>query len=64
LPPPRRCPTASVLLASDTAWQAASITHATAQHMMVRGLIERQAASRFALTEQERAVLAAMPERR
>ena len=51
-------------LASDTDWQAASITHATAQHMMVRGLIERQAASRFALTEQERAVLAAMPERR
>jgi hypothetical protein len=28
-------------LASDTDWQAASITHATAQHMMVRGLIER-----------------------
>jgi hypothetical protein len=24
-------------LASDTDWQAASITHATAQHMMVRG---------------------------
>jgi hypothetical protein len=31
-------------LASDTDWQAASITHATAQHMMVRRLIERQAA--------------------
>jgi hypothetical protein len=29
-------------LASDTDWQAASITHATAQHMMVRGLIERK----------------------
>jgi hypothetical protein len=28
-------------LASDTDWQAASITQATAQHMMVRGLIER-----------------------
>jgi hypothetical protein len=28
--------------------------------MMVRGLIERQAATRFALTEQGRAVLAAM----
>jgi hypothetical protein len=27
--------------ASDTDWQAAGITHATAQHMMVRGLIER-----------------------
>ena len=24
-------------LASDTDWQAASVTHATAQHMMVRG---------------------------
>jgi hypothetical protein len=48
-------------LASDTDWLAASITHATAQHMMVRGLIERdQAASRFMLTEQGRAVLAAL----
>jgi hypothetical protein len=28
-------------LASDADWQAASITHATAQHMMVRGLIGR-----------------------
>jgi hypothetical protein len=28
---------------------------------MVRGLIERQAASRFALTDQGRAVLAALP---
>ena len=51
-------------LASDTDWQAASITHATAQQMMVRGLIERQAASRFALTDQGHAVLAAMLERR
>jgi hypothetical protein len=47
-------------LASDTDWQAASITHATAQHMMVRGLIERQAATRYALTEQGREVLAAL----
>jgi len=39
-------------LASDTDWQAASITHTTAQHMMVRGLIERdRAATRFALTD-------------
>jgi len=30
----------------------ASVTHATAQQMMVRGLIERQAATRFALTDQ------------
>jgi hypothetical protein len=48
-------------LASDTDWQKASITHATAQHMMVRGLIEREpAAPRFVLTEQGRAVLAAL----
>jgi hypothetical protein len=47
-------------LASDTDWQAASVTHATAQHMMVRGLIEREAASRFKLTDQGRAVLAAL----
>ncbi len=32
--------------------------------MMVRGLIERQAATRYALTEQGRVVLAAMLERR
>jgi hypothetical protein len=47
-------------LASDADWQAASITHATAQQMMVRGLIERQAATRFALTEHGRAVLAVL----
>jgi hypothetical protein len=47
-------------LASETDWQAASITHATAQHMMVRGLIERQTATRFMLTEQGRAVLEAL----
>jgi hypothetical protein len=50
-------------LASGTDWQAAGITHATAQHMMVRGLIERQAATRYVLTEQGRAVLAAFLER-
>jgi hypothetical protein len=48
-------------LASDTDWQKAGVTHATAQHMMVRGLIERdQAASRFVLTAQGRAVLSAL----
>ena len=50
-------------LASGTDWQAASITHATAQQMMVRGLIEREAATRYVLTEQGRAVLAAVLER-
>jgi hypothetical protein len=50
-------------LATDTDWQAASITHATAQHMMVHGLIERdRAATRYVLTDQGRAVLAAMLE--
>jgi hypothetical protein len=47
-------------LASDTDWQAAGITRVTAQHMMVRGLIEREAASQFTLTDQGRAVLAAL----
>jgi predicted transcriptional regulator len=48
-------------LASDTDWQKAGVTQATAQQMMVRGLIERdQGASRFMLTEQGRALLAAL----
>jgi hypothetical protein len=48
-------------LASDTDWQKAGVTHATAQHMMVRGSIERDhAVSRYALTEQGRALLAAL----
>jgi hypothetical protein len=50
-------------LASGTDWQAAGIAHATAQHMMVRGLIERQATTRYVLTEQGRAVLATFLER-
>jgi hypothetical protein len=42
---PERIP--AFLLGSDTDWQAASITHATAQQMIVGGLIERdQVASR------------------
>ena len=47
-------------IASATDWQKAGITHATAQHMMVRGLIDRQAAGSFTLTEQGRAVLEAL----
>jgi hypothetical protein len=51
-------------LASETDWQKAGVTHATAQHMMVRGLIERdRAATRFTLTEQGRAVLNALIDR-
>ena len=55
-----RCGCMPTMLASDTDWQAASITHATAQHMMVRGLIEREAALQFNLTDQGRSVLAAL----
>jgi hypothetical protein len=33
-------------LASDTDWQAASITHATAQHMMVRVGADRKTCAR------------------
>jgi hypothetical protein len=39
-------------LATDTDWQEASITHAMAQQMMVRGLVERdRGATRHVLTE-------------
>jgi hypothetical protein len=51
-------------LASDTDWRADSVTHATAQQMMVRGLIEGLSATRYALAELGHAVLAAMLERR
>ena len=48
-------------LASDTDWQKAGVTHATAQHMMIRNLIARDhTARRFVLTEQGRATLAAL----
>jgi len=51
-------------LASDTDWAKAGVTHATAQHMLVRNLVERdQGATRFLLTEQGRSVLAAMLDR-
>jgi hypothetical protein len=48
-------------LASGTDWAKAGVTHATAQHMLVKNLVERdQAANRFMLTEQGRAVLFAL----
>jgi hypothetical protein len=48
-------------LASETDWQAAGITHATAQRLMVRGLIERQqGGTSYALAELGRTVLAAL----
>jgi hypothetical protein len=48
-------------IATDTDWASAGITGATARMMQVKSLIERdQAATRFVLTEQGRAVLATM----
>jgi hypothetical protein len=48
-------------LASDTNWVKAGVTHATAQHMLVRNLFERDhTAADFVLTHQGRAVLAAL----
>ena len=48
-------------LASGTDWQKAGVAHATAQHLMTRGLLEREGgAGSFALTEQGRAVLEAL----
>jgi hypothetical protein len=49
-------------LASGTDWVRAGVTQATAQHMLVRGLVERDPATveRFKLTLRGRAVLAAL----
>jgi len=47
-------------LASETDWQRAGITHATAQQMMIRGLIDRQSAGSYVLTDQGRATLEAL----
>jgi len=48
-------------LASDTDWRNAGITHTTAQHLLVRALIGRDSAgTRFVLTHQGSAVLAAL----
>ena len=48
-------------LASDTDWRAAGVTHTTAQHLLLRGLIGRDpAAMRYVLTEEGRSVLSAL----
>jgi hypothetical protein len=48
-------------LASGTDWQKGGITHATAQHVMIRGLIDRDgAAASFVLTDEGRAVLSSL----
>jgi hypothetical protein len=51
-------------LASDTDWQKAGVTHATAQRLMVRGLVQREAAGSYLLTDEGRAVFAALLERK
>lgn len=48
-------------LASGTEWERAGVTHATAQQMLVRGLVDRASTSaRFKLTPLGRDVLAAL----
>jgi hypothetical protein len=48
-------------LASGTDWERAGVTHATAQQMLVRGLIDRDPGpARFKLTPLGRDVLAAL----
>jgi hypothetical protein len=47
-------------LASDTDWVKAGVTHSIAQHMFVRALAERDQATKLVLTDQGRAVLAAL----
>jgi hypothetical protein len=47
-------------LASGTNWTAAGIINSTAHHLMVRGLIEREHATAYRLTEEGRAVLRAL----
>jgi hypothetical protein len=47
-------------LASDTNWVKAGVSHATAQHLLVRNLVERVPATQLTLTAQGRAVLAAL----
>jgi hypothetical protein len=47
-------------LASDTDWAKSGVTHATAQHLLVRNLVERDDAGRFVLTDQGRAVLSGL----
>jgi hypothetical protein len=52
-------------LASGTDWAKAGVTQATAQHMLVRGFVDRDsAAARFTLTPHGRAALDALLQRR
>jgi len=47
-------------IASKTEWERAGIAGATVTAMVIKGLVERDAASELTLTKQGRAVLAAL----
>jgi hypothetical protein len=47
-------------IASATSWQKAGLTHIVAQQLLVRGLIDREAAGSHVLTDEGRAVLEAL----
>ena len=47
-------------IASKTEWERAGITGATVTAMVIKGLIERDAAGKLTLTKQGRAALAAL----
>jgi hypothetical protein len=48
-------------IASGTDWERGGVTHATAEHLLLRNLIDRdQSATRFKLTPLGRDVLAAL----
>jgi hypothetical protein len=51
-------------VASGTEWAQAGVTGATATAMLVRGLVERDAAGRLELTPQGRAALDALLSKR
>jgi hypothetical protein len=51
-------------LASGTEWAQAGVTGATATAMLVRGMVERDAAGRLELTPQGRAALDALLSKR
>jgi hypothetical protein len=46
--------------ASGTDWVKAGVTHSTAQHLLVRDLVQRDDVGRLVLTDQGRAVLNAL----
>lgn len=47
-------------LASGTPWEQAGVTHATPQHLLLRGLIDRDHGARFKLSPLGRDVFVAL----